>query len=286
MKVLVTGTNGQLGSELRLISKNFQNFEWVFTDIEELNLADLINLDENISNIFPDVIINCAAYTNVDNAENETELSNILNYKSVDIISKWSSRNKKKLIHISTDYVFNGNTNVPLTENFPTDPVNYYGLSKLRGEEICLKNNSKAIIIRTSWVYSRFGMNFVKTILSLMNKLDSINVVDDQIGSPTYAADLADVIMTIINSKEWISGIYHYSNEGQISWYEFAVKIKEIQDMKTIIKPVKTNYFKTIAKRPKYSLLDKSKIKNTYKIRVPFYEKSLKKCLSILKDEK
>ena len=286
MKVLVTGANGQLGSELRLISKNFQNYEWVFTDIKEVNLADTKNLKKNILKIFPEIIINCGAYTDVDGAENNRKISDIINFKAVDILSRWSYENNKKLIHISTDYVFNGNTNVPLTENFPTNPVNYYGLSKLKGEEICLKNNSNAIIIRTSWVYSRFGTNFVKTILSLMNKLDSINVVDDQIGSPTYAADLADVIMTIINSKEWISGIYHYSNEGQISWYEFAVKIKEIHDMKTIIKPVKTNYFKTIAKRPKYSLLDKSKIKNTYKIRVPSYETSLKRCLSILKDEK
>lgn len=282
MKALVTGSNGQLGSELRLISKNHQNIDWVFTDINELNLANLEDLEKKLSNIFPDIIINCAAYTNVDGAEKQRELSNILNFKAVDIISKWSSDNSKSLIHLSTDYIFDGSSNVPLTEKSPTNPINYYGITKLKGEEVCKLNDSKSIIIRTSWVYSAFGKNFVKTILSMMNKFDSINVVDDQIGSPTYGGDLANIIMTIIVNKKWIPGIYNFSNEGEISWYEFAVKIKDICNIDVDVHPVKTSFFKSEVKRPKYSLLDKSKIKKTYKIKIPKFEKSLRKCLSIL----
>lgn len=279
MKILVTGANGQLGSELRLISTNYQNFDWVFTDIKELNLVDLDDLEKNLSIIFPDFIINCAAYTNVDGAERERELSNIINYKAVDILSKWSFVNKKKLIHISTDYVFDGKSKIPLTEKSQTNPINYYGITKLKGEEVCQLNDSESIIIRTSWVYSSFGKNFVKTILSLMKKLNSINVVSDQIGSPTYAADLANVIMTIINSKKWISGIYNFSNEGKTSWYDFAIKIREICNLKAEILAVETSFFKVEALRPKYSLLDKSKIKKTYKIKIPHFETSLEKCL-------
>ena len=286
MKILVTGANGQLGSELYFLSLIHYNFNWIFTDINELNLADIINLESNIADISPDIIINCAAYTNVDKAESEKELANILNFKAVDIISKWSSVNKRKLIHISTDYVFDGNSKIPLKEDAILNPLNIYGITKLSGEKVCLKNDSNSIIIRTSWVYSSFGTNFVKTMRTLMNKKNSLNVINDQIGSPTYAKDLAETIINIINYKDWIPGLYHYSNEGEVSWFEFAKSIKKYSGFDTNINGISTDEYPTLAKRPRYSLLDKTKIKNTFKIRIPPYEYSLEKCIKILKNEK
>ena len=285
MKILVTGANGQLGSEFRFLSSIQNQHEWIFTDLQELDLSDLQNLENNISKIAPSLIINCAAYTSVDKAESEIELSNILNFKAVDLISKWSSNNSKKLIHISTDYVFDGNSEIPLKEDALTSPINVYGSSKLKGEIVCLKNDLNSIIIRTSWVYSSFGNNFIKIIRNLMEKRDSLSVVNDQVGSPTYAADLAEVILTIINHKKWIPGLYHYSNEGEISWFDFANDIKYFGNFKTQINGISTEEYPTAAKRPKYSLLDKTKIKETYNIKVPFYKDSIEKCIKILQNE-
>ncbi len=285
MKILVTGSNGQLGSELRYLSSCERQYEWVFTDLNELDLSDLKNLKKNISLISPSIIINCAAYTLVDKAESEINYANILNHKAVDIISKWSSINNKKLIHISTDYVFDGCSNFPINEDADTKPVNSYGFSKLKGENVCLKNDKNSIIIRTSWLYSSFGNNFVKTMINLMKKKDSLNVINDQLGSPTYALDLARTIIVIINYKKWIPGIFHYSNEGIISWFDFANDIKYLCNFKTKIKGVSSSEFHTEANRPKYSLLNKSKIKETYNIKVPNYIESLKKCLKILQNE-
>ena len=286
MKILVTGANGQLGSELRFLSKNKNHFEWVFTDLQDLDLSDIHNLEKNISFIEPEIIINCAAYTNVDKAESEVDLANLINFKAVDKISKWSSANNCKLIHISTDYVFDGNSSAPLKENAITCPLNVYGLSKLKGEKACLKNDSKCIIIRTSWVYSSFGKNFVKIISSLMSQKNSLNIINDQVGCPTYARDLAEVIISIINYKDWIPGLYHYSNDGEVSWFDFAKSIKKYSDFSTILIPILTEEYPTPAKRPNYSLLDKTKIKTTYNINVPNYENSLEKCIKILKNEK
>ena len=285
MKILVTGANGQLGSELRFLSSIKNQHEWVFTDLKELDLSDLQSLESNISKIAPCIIINCAAYTSVDKAESENELANILNFKAVDLISKWSSNNRKKLIHISKDYVFDGNSEIPLKEDTVTTPINFYGLTKLEGERICLKNDLNSIIIRTAWVYSSFGKNFVKTMIELMKKNDSINVVNDQIGSPTYAADLAEAILTIVNHNNWIAGVYHYSNEGKISWFDFANDIKYFGNFKTQNKGISTEEYPTAAKRSKYSLLDKTKIKETYNIKVPYYKDSLEKCIKILQNE-
>jgi len=285
MKILVTGANGQLGSELRFFSSFQTQHQWVFTDLKELDLSDLQSLESNISKIAPCLIINCAAYTAVDKAESENELANILNFKAVDLISKWSSNNRKKLIHISTDYVFDGNSEIPLKEGAVTSPINFYGLTKLEGEKICLKNDLNSIIIRTSWVYSSFGNNFVKTMRNLMEKRDSLSVVNDQLGSPTYAADLAEAILTIVNYKKWTAGVYHYSNEGNISWFDFANDIKHFSNSKTQIIGISTEEYPTSAKRPKYSLLDKTKIKETYNIKVPNYKYSLKKCIKILQNE-
>lgn len=282
-KILVTGANGQLGSELRKLSEEQEQFEWVFTDWQELDLCNLENLATSIAKINPQIIINCAAHTAVDKAESEYELSDVLNHQAVAIMAKWSYENNSKFIHISTDYVFDGNSAVPLTEEAPTAPINVYGVTKLAGEKACQLENPDSIIIRTSWVYSSFGNNFVKTMSRLMQERDSLNVVNDQIGSPTYAADLAQAIITIINHSNWQSGIYHFSNEGEISWYEFALAIKEIGNFDCEINGIPSSAYPTPAKRPAYSLLDKTKIKTTFGVIVPDYRESLEKCMELLR---
>ena len=282
MKILVTGSNGQLGSEIKFVSKNHKNFNWIFSDLKECDLSKLDQLEIYLNKIRPNLIINCAAYTAVDNAENDFYNSDLINHKSIDLISNWTNSNKCKLIHISTDYVFDGTSSVALTENAKTSPINVYGTTKLLGENACLSNNSNSIIIRTSWVYSSYGNNFVKTMMKLMKKKDNLNIVNDQIGSPTYAFDLANVILKIICSKEWKGGIYHYSNSGEISWYEFANEIKNICGYTTLLNGVSSDEFVTIAKRPKFSLLDKNKITRDYKVKIPNYLTSLKKCIKII----
>lgn len=282
-KILITGSKGQLGSELEVLSKTHTQFEWVFTDREELDLCDLVHLEESLSAINPQIIINCAAYTAVDKAESEFELSDVLNHQSVAVLAQWSNANECKLIHLSTDYVFDGTASMALTETALPNPINVYGVTKLAGENACLQENRSSIIIRTSWVYSSFGANFVKTMSRLMQERDSLNVVNDQIGSPTYAADLAQAIMTIITHNDWQSGIYHFSNEGEISWYEFAMAIKEIGGFSCEVYGVPSSAYPTQAKRPQYSLLDKTKIKNTFGVIVPDYKESLKKCMDLLK---
>lgn len=281
-KILITGGNGQLGSELRLLSKGYSQFEWIFTDYQELDLTDVEHLAEKITLINPQIIINCAAHTAVDKAESEFELSDVLNHQAVAVLAQWASENICKFIHISTDYVFDGNSAVALNEDALTNPINVYGVTKLAGEKACLKNNPDAIIIRTSWVYSSFGNNFVKTMSRLMQERDTLNVVNDQIGSPTYAADLAQAIMTILTHDSWQAGIYNFSNEGEISWYEFALAIQEIGQFDCVISGIPSSAYPTPAKRPQYSLLDKSKIKRTFGIVVPEYKESLKACMKLL----
>ncbi|OOG64223.1 dTDP-4-dehydrorhamnose reductase [Flavobacterium sp. A45] len=283
-KILVTGANGQLGSELNVLSKSYSQFEWVFTDREELDLCNLDNLVSEISRINPQIIINCAAHTAVDRAESEFELSDILNHRAVAVMAKWSSNTDCKLIHVSTDYVFDGTAATALTESALTAPINVYGQTKLAGEKACFEENPDSIVIRTSWVYSSFGANFVKTMSRLMQERDSLNVVNDQIGSPTYAADLAQAIMTIIAHPNWQAGIYHFSNEGEISWYEFALAIQEIGGFDCTISGIPSSAYPTPAKRPQYSLLDKTKIKEIFGVVVPDYRTSLEKCMSLLKE--
>ena len=285
MKVLVIGSEGQLGLEFKRISNSYNFLSWFFSTSKTLNLLRLDTINPYLNKINPNVIINCAAYTNVDKAETESKLANTINHEAVDIISKWTSNNHIKLIHISTDYVFDGQSNKPYLENSKTKPLNQYGSSKLKGEIACLKNDPNSIVIRTSWLYSSFGKNFVKTIIDLMKKNNSVKVVNDQIGSPTYANDLAKVVMYIIINSKYKSGLFHYSNEGEISWYEFAKSIRAFYKLDCELIGVSSDEFKTLAKRPKYSLLDKSKIKKTFNLEISNYEQSLINCIEIIKNE-
>ena len=285
MKVLVIGSDGQLGLEFQEISNSYNFLSWVFSTTKTLDLLRLDTISPFLNDTNPSVIINCAAYTSVDKAETESKLANIINYRAVDIISRWTSENNKKLIHISTDYVFDGLSDIPLNENSHTNPINEYGRSKLNGEQACLKNDPNAIVIRTSWLYSIFGKNFVKTMIDLMKKNSSVKVVNDQIGSPTYAYDLAKVIIDIIMNSENKSGLFHYSNEGEISWFEFARSIKELYKLDCEIIGVSSKEFKTLAKRPQYSLLNKLKIKKTFNLDIPNYKQSLEDCIKVIKNE-
>lgn len=278
-KILVTGATGQVASELKVLTPSYSQLDWVFADRTLLDLSELNNISNVLDKIQPQIIINCAAYTAVDKAETETELADILNHQAVAVLAQWSHSNGCQLVHISTDYVFDGNSNSALSEEAPTGPINVYGQTKLAGELACLRENPMAIIIRTSWVYSKFGTNFVKTMSKLMQERESLNVVNDQIGSPTYAADLAKAILTIISHPNWQAGIYHYSNEGEISWYEFALAIQEIGGFQCEITGIPTTDYPTPAKRPHYSLLDKSKITNTFGVIISDYRESLQKCM-------
>jgi dTDP-4-dehydrorhamnose reductase len=278
-KILVTGATGQVASELNVLAPSYSQLEWVFADRTLLDLSELNTISKVLDEMQPQIIINCAAYTAVDKAETETDLADILNHQAVAVLAQWTKGNNCQFLHISTDYVFDGNSSTPLKEDAATGPINVYGQTKLAGEQACLRENPNAIIIRTSWVYSKFGANFVKTMCRLMQERDSLNVVNDQIGSPTYAADLAKAILTIILHPNWQAGIYHYSNEGTISWYEFALAIQEIGGFDCQITGIPSTDYPTPARRPKYSLLDKSKIKNTFAVEVPEYRESLEKCM-------
>ncbi|MGO4819425.1 dTDP-4-dehydrorhamnose reductase [Flavobacterium sp. W22_SRS_FP1] len=284
-KILVTGATGQLGSELRVLSENYAQYEWVFADRTQVSLDDLLVLENQLNGIRPNIILNCGAYTAVDKAEEEQELADLINHQSVKIISQYANNNQVKLIHISTDYVFDGTSAVALTEDATTRPINVYGATKRAGELACLEANPDAVIIRTSWVYSRFGNNFVKTMQRLLEERDTISVVNDQIGSPTYAADLAQAIMDIVTAQEWVPGIYNYSNEGEISWYEFVLAIQEIGSYECEVKGIPSSSYPTRAKRPAFSLLDKAKIKEIYGVNVPDYKDSLRICMGLLKRE-
>ena len=276
-KILVTGANGQLGSELSVLSSKYPEYEWVFADRTKITLDNLDLLPIQLNDIKANVIFNCGAYTAVDKAETEKDLAFAVNSSAVEIIAKYASENNVKLIHVSTDYVFDGTSSVALNEEALTNPINAYGESKLAGEIACIKQNPDSIVIRTSWVYSKFGNNFVKTMQRLMQEKEEISVVNDQVGSPTCAADLAQAMINIVNSPNWISGIYNYSNEGEISWYEFALSIKELGNYNCKVKGIPSSSYPTPAKRPSFSLLDKNKIKSIYNLEIPYYKESLKK---------
>ena len=284
MKILVTGGKGQLGYEInKLSSKN--NYDWLFSDIDIFDLSDLNSINVFLDKTSPDIIINCAAYTAVDDAEVDFENANTTNHKSVELIAKWSNNSNCKLIHISTDYVYDGSSLIPVKEDTQANPINNYGKSKLLGDIACQKYNPSSIIIRTSWLYSSFGNNFVTKMINLMLHNDEIKVVNDQFGSPTFAADLAEVILQIINTNIWKPGIYHYTNLGKVSWFDFANDIKYIYGFNTRIDSISSQEYSKKIKRPKYSVLDNSKIINTFMINQVSYMISLKKCIKILKNE-
>ena len=282
--ILVTGCNGQLGKELQVIADQYPQFHFVFASREDLRLHHFGLVENFFIGTQPQYCINCAAYTAVDKAEGEKDLAMLVNGEAVGRLAAICKKYNTKLIHISTDYVFNGESETPYIEDDATNPINTYGASKLLGEQLCMKENEESIIIRTSWVYSSFGNNFVKTMMRLMSERNEINVVSDQIGSPTYAADLANSILQIISSEKWESGIYHFSNQGKISWYEFAIAIKEMIHSTCMVNPIQTVNYPTAAKRPHYSLLNKDKIKSIFQIQIPDWNDSLEKCVELISD--
>ena len=289
MLILVTGASGQLGRSIKnLVKKNKTSYDFIFISRVQLDLSDLKKIKSYFDKNKFDLIINCAAYTKVDKAEIDRKQANLINHLAVEKISEIAKNNNIKLIHISTDFVFDGNQNIPYRENDAAFPLNIYGKSKLKGENALLSiMKFNAIIIRTSWLYSEYGNNFVETILKLAQKNSNLNVVSDQFGTPTYASDLAEVILTIIKSdkfisKDWSSGIYHYSNEGQCSWYEFAKEIVKISRSSCNIKPINTVDYPTPAKRPKYVLMSKNKLTEDFGLKINFWQDSLKYCIKNL----
>ncbi len=278
-KILITGANGQLGKEFRDLAVNFPYSDFLFLSREDLPIHHF-ELVRNVFNSFrPDFCINCAAYTAVDKAEQEKDLANLVNAESVGVLAAVSHLHHTKFIHISTDYVYDGMASLPYNEDAKTNPQSIYGLSKKMGEDEAVKNNPESVIIRTSWVYSRHGNNFVKTIMRLMRERDSISVVSDQKGTPTWAADIAAAIMQIIDSKIWIPGIFNFSNDGETTWYEFAVEIKRLIGSSCIVNPIPTSSYPTPAKRPQYSVLDKEKIISVYHVKLRDWRESLGKCI-------
>jgi dTDP-4-dehydrorhamnose reductase len=285
--ILITGAKGQLGSELKEVSKKFYGYDFIFTDIDSLDITSLEKISEFIKKSKPDWIINCAAYTLVDKAEVEPDRALLINGTAVKNITEAIRGSECRFIHVSSDYVYDGSSNVPYNENIPENPLSAYGRSKLAGEKYALLHNG-SMIIRTAWLYSSFGNNFVKTILRNAAEKESLKVVFDQTGTPTYAADLAEAIMNIIsgvirNQIAMNSGIYNYSNEGVCSWYDFAREIIKESGLMCQVLPVLTKDYPQAAKRPVYSVLDKSKIKENYGLSIPHWRDSLIKCLKLLK---
>ena len=286
-KILITGANGQLGNELQKLASGYPQLEFFPTDVDTLNLCNKEDIEAFLSKNPMDYIVNCAAYTAVDKAEDDVEICYRINRDAVQNIAE-SAPAQTRIIHISTDYVFDGMGKTLLKESDQTNPQSVYGKSKLAGEQILMKIKPESIIIRTAWLYSSFGNNFVKTMIRLGEERDSINVVNDQIGTPTYAADLAKAILDIImwrknvarNAPAIPAGIYHYSNEGICSWYDFAVEIHKLAGITAgKLHPIPTSEYPTKAKRPMYSVLDKTKIKSTFQITVPEWEESLKRMI-------
>jgi dTDP-4-dehydrorhamnose reductase len=299
MRILVTGKNGQLGRSVHKlvntdtkIDNNQSSNDFIFAGREDLDLSS----ENSISHYFDnndkfDIIINCAAYTQVDKAEQEIELSNQINHLAVKQLASIASKQQAKLMHISTDYVFDGESNKPYIETDDTNPINVYGRTKLAGEKaLQAVMPTNAIIIRTSWVYSEFGNNFVKTMLRLGKERDGLNIVSDQIGTPTYATDLANAILEIIKNKEFreedqATQIYHYSNEGEISWYDFAKEIFKLAKIDCKVNPIATEQYPTPAQRPKNTIMDKDKLTHMFAIKIVAWDASLNECLSNNKEK-
>jgi dTDP-4-dehydrorhamnose reductase len=284
--ILITGANGQLGNELRVVSKNFYGYDFIFTDIDTLDITNPVATADFIKGSDPDWIINCAAYNFVDKAESEPEAAMNINGMAVKSIADAIQGTERRLIHVSSDYVYDGKSCLPYNEEAQTNPQSAYGRSKLAGEKYALQH-PWSMVLRTSWLYSSFGNNFVKTILKHGREKDSLRVVFDQTGSPTWAADLAEAIMCIVsgvirNHFIFTAGIYNYSNEGVCSWYDFATEIVDQAGLDCIVNPVLSVDYRQQAARPSYSVMNKSKIRETYGLSIPHWRKSLTKCMKLL----
>ena len=281
-RILITGANGQLGNEMWVLSEEYPEHAYFFTDVAELDICNEQAVMDFVKANGIHTIVNCAAYTAVDNAEDQVEFCTRLNADAVGYLAKSAEANGAEFIQISTDYVFDGTAHVPYQETDPTCPESVYGSTKLEGERNALAYCSRAMVIRTAWLYSTFGNNFVKTMIRLGKERDSLGVIFDQIGTPTYARDLARVIFEAIRQGV-VSGVYHFSDEGVCSWYDFAKTIHRLAGITNCkVKPLHTSEYPTKAKRPHYSVLDKSKIKATYDLEVPYWEESLKECINTM----
>jgi len=280
--ILITGSNGQLGNEMQQAATRYPAFQFIYTDVEDLDICDKAALDAFVKANAVNVIVNCAAYTAVDKAEDDVDLCYKINAEAVRNIGEVAHQNGLKVVHVSTDYVFDGTNHVPYAEDQPVSPNTVYGKSKLAGEQALMETCEQAVIIRTAWLYSSFGNNFVKTMLKLGTERDSLNVIFDQIGTPTYAADLANTILNVINHESFVPGIYHFSDEGVCSWYDFTKTIHRIAGITCDVRPIETKDYPARTPRPHYSVLNKAKIKATYGITIPHWEESLERCMKIL----
>lgn len=279
MNILVTGANGQLGMEMRNVSAGSAD-RYIFTDVAELDITDADAVDRVIASEKVDVIVNCAAYTNVDKAEEDEQAADLINHRAVAILATAAAKYGATLIHISTDYVFDGRSCVPYKEDDATSPTGAYGRTKLAGERAVIESGCRYLIFRTAWLYSPYGKNFVKTMMKLTAEKDNISVVFDQVGTPTCAADLAALIYKVITERMLDhQGIYHFSNEGVCSWYDFAVEIRDLCDNTCDIRPCHSEEFLSRVRRPSYSVLDKTKVKNVFGINIHHWKKSLRKIL-------
>ena len=283
-KILVTGANGQLGQCLQKISSQFKEFDFIFTDSETLDITDKEEVNDFFWQNAPDFCINAAAYTAVDLAETDIEKAFLVNADGAENLAEACAENNAQFIHVSTDYVFDGENNLAYTEEDFTNPLGVYGASKLAGDELALEVNPCSVILRTSWVYSEFGKNFVKTMLNLFATKEELSIVADQFGQPTNANDLAEAIMKIIKSEKVTPGIFNFSNLGRISWFDFAEKIAELSDAKIKLNAIETSQYPTPAKRPKNSVLDLDKISKTYAVPLKPWEESLEDCVQILQN--
>ena len=286
MRILVTGSKGQLGSEMVALQAQETQHQWFNLDINELDITDKNAVEQFVLSNKIDGIINCAAYTNVDKAEEDIALCYKVNRDAPQYLAQAIEKVGGFIIHISTDYVFDGTNNIPYTEQDRPNPVTIYGKSKIEGEQYVCESCKQHIIIRTAWVYSSYGKNFVKTMIKLGKEKPSLGVIFDQIGSPTYARDLAKAIITIVN-QSIIPGIYNFSNEGVISWYDFTKHIHQLANITSCkVAPIHTADYPTLAQRPHFSVLDKTKIKNTYNIEIPYWRDSLEECIQLLEQQK
>lgn len=283
-KILVTGANGQLGQCLQKISSQFEEFEFIFTDSETLDITNKEEVNDFFWQNAPDFCINAAAYTAVDLAETDVEKAFLVNADGTENLAEACAENNAQFIHVSTDYVFDGENNLAYTEEDFTNPLGVYGASKLAGDELALEVNPCSVILRTSWVYSEFGKNFVKTMLNLFATKEELSIVADQFGQPTNANDLAEAIMKIIKSEKITPGIFNFSNLGRISWFDFAEKIAELSEAKIKLNAIETSQYPTPAKRPKNSVLDLDKISKTYGVQLKPWEESLEGCVQILQN--